>query len=372
MSLRLPNLLIAALALALTACGSPQSAKFAVNSSEKSSNGDLGAPDTGGGPGEGTPDPDTGSGGSDIGGIPFCSAFLDFDGLTWSKSLSARERSSFALALNISGRFEGRHGWSNLAGNSDGQGISMGLLNQPLGPGSLQPMWAEMATANPALMKKIMTTAHYESMVKMLQQWGAQVKLASLFNPEDYGYNELDDPDLVAKDLGIDPLEMQKITVSITSQNQISVDWAKKNALSGTSIKSDWSAQLKALAVTPDYRSIQVAKAERIHNKTMAMMKTYAGTELRTYLFLFDIAVQNGSIPSSINTKYNTWLKTHKSATEKQRMLQLLEYRLTLVKSQYVADVRARKTAILNGSGTVHGTKYEFEKLYCTSFTQKI
>jgi hypothetical protein len=76
-------------------------------------------------------------------GLTICSD-LDFQGLQWPDTVPVAMRDPFAAGLNISGSFEGPDGWANLTDNFDGQGISMGLLNQNLGQGSLQPMWIEM------------------------------------------------------------------------------------------------------------------------------------------------------------------------------------------------------------------------------------
>lgn len=363
----------------VTACGgAPESAL--TGKADSGSNADLGGGllDPGNGSIDGGIGGGTGGGiGGGIGGgtseaIKYCPSFLDFTNLTWGKAIGLRERGAFSIALSISGRYEGHNGWSNLTGNFDGQGISMGLLNQPLGPGSLQPMWIEMSQVNPALMKKIMTSSHYDSMIAMLNKWQSSASAASTFNIEDYGYNELDDPGIIAEELQIDPLELEVARISLTSRNQASVNWAKANALSGTKLKTDWAAQLASLSLTAEYRSIQVEKAEKIHAKALEWMKTYGATELRSYLFLFDIAVQNGSIPASVKTKYTTWLKSNKGASEKTRMLKLLDYRAAIARPEYIADVKARKTAILNGTGTVHGMKFDYEKQFCTSLSQKL
>jgi hypothetical protein len=305
-------------------------------------------------------------------GLKFCSP-LNFKDLMWSASLSGAERGEMTLALNLSGSFEGHDGWSNLAGNFDGQGISMGLLNQPLGTGSLQPMWSEMQNMNAVLMKSTMTSTHYDSMVKMLKAWGATIKAASVLDIKDYGYNDLDDTELVASEMGVDPSELEAVNLMSASTNSASVTWAKQNALTSSgNLKSDWDKQLRALATTAEYRSIQVEKAQKIHDEAMTLFKYFGATQLSSYLFFFDIVVQNGGISSTVKSQYSTWLKTHKTADEKTRLLQLLSYRLKTVRAAYVNDVKTRKTSILNGKGTVHGSTRDYQKEYCTTFSQKI
>ena len=86
--------------------------------------------------------------------LEICSQ-LNFENVSWSPNLSFAERNALALALNISGSFEGSAGWSNLANNFDGQGMSFGLLNQTLGTGSLQPLMTRFSRENPALGQRI-------------------------------------------------------------------------------------------------------------------------------------------------------------------------------------------------------------------------
>lgn len=355
---------------ATTGCGGPDSAQSTGQSSNASTGvgGPL-PPEIPNTPSNPTPTPPSNPTSP---GIKFCSD-LDFKNLTWSAGLPAVQRNQFALALNLSGSFEGHEGWSNLTGNFDGQGISMGLLNQPLGTGSLQPMWAEMRNLNPALMKTVMTAAHYDSMTAMLKTWGATIKTASALNIKDYGYNDLDEPEMVANEIGVNVEDLQAINIMATSGNAKSVTWAKQNALkSNGDIKTDWEKQLQTLANTADYRSIQVSKAEKIHREALDLFNYFAGSELRSYLFFFDIVVQNGGISTAVKTKYNTWLKSNKTASEKTRMLKILEYRLGTVRVQYVGDVKARKTSILNGKGTVHGSARDYEKEYCATLSSKI
>ncbi|HMN69483.1 MAG TPA: hypothetical protein PKC28_13160 [Bdellovibrionales bacterium] len=303
-------------------------------------------------------------------GLKICSD-LDFKGLTWSDGLETGERDPFALALNISGSFEGSAGWANLSTNFDGQGMSMGLLNQNLGQGTLQPMWSEMRRGHAALMGSVFSAANLKSLNKMIDKWEAQTRVAAL-NINDFGYSELDEPLVIASELSIDPLELQEVTTALLARNQESVTWAKITLFLKSKFKTDWSKELKSLAVSAPYRSIQVRRAEALHAKTMDLMNVYKMSELRSYLFFFDIVVQNGGISSAVRERYTAWLKTGGVATEKQKLTKLLELRLTAVKAQYVGDVRARKMAILNGAGVVHGDKRDFAKEFCVDLGQKL
>ena len=110
----------------------------------------------------------------------------------------------------------------------------------------------------------------------------------------------------------------------------------------------------------------QIKAATFIHERAMTYMTRFSANELRSYLFFFDIVVQNGSIPSQIQQKYEDALKrTSADLTEYEKMKMLLEFRLEIVRDQFVEDVRRRKTAILDGEGLVHGSQRDFQKEFC-------
>jgi len=303
-------------------------------------------------------------------GLSICSE-LDFKGLTWSKSVEIDERDPFALALNISGSFEGDQGWANLTNNFDGQGISMGLLNQNLGQGSLQPMWIEMRNAALSALQSQFSATNLKSMLGMLSKWEGTVSAAAI-DIHDYGYSELDNPDVVAKELGLDPLDLQEVTSALLARNQTAVNWAKATVYTGSSFKADWSKSLKAMAASAEYRSIQVRKAEKLHNSALEMMASLKFKQLNAYLFFFDIMVQNGGISTAARNEYKAWAAKNSTLSEEARLKKLLEIRLKSVIPTYVNDVKARKTAIIMGSGTVHGEKRQFEKEFCADINVKL
>ncbi|MCJ8277796.1 MAG: hypothetical protein MJK18_13215, partial [Bdellovibrionales bacterium] len=112
------TIILFTLAMTGVACGNSDNP---IQKADNSGSGDGPGDDTN--TGVGTDDPMN----SDDLGI--CSS-LEFKGVTWSPELSQDDRVAFAIALNVSGSFEGHSGWSNLSNNFDGQGVSMGLLNQ--------------------------------------------------------------------------------------------------------------------------------------------------------------------------------------------------------------------------------------------------
>ena len=119
------------------------------------------------------------------------------------------------------------------------------------------------------------------------------------------------------------------------------------------------------MAGSNGYRSFQLAASTKIFFKAKQYFTFFNFHELRYLLFLFDIVVQNGSIQDNHLAIYNKWLNANPHADEKARALALLDARLTTVKQQYVQDVKSRKTAIINGTGTVHQAARNFPVEYC-------
>lgn len=282
---------------------------------------------------------------------------IDFTGVTWPASLTSAQHTYYALALNITGSFEGNVGWKNISGNFDGQGISLGLLQQNLGQGTLQPLLIEMFRRDLKTMQTNFSSTNLTSLKGMLETWlgssvgSADVGFEELF-PEGGSFNELD--------MDFDVVQEQAMN------NSQSVSWAVQKALDGSgNVKSDWKASFQNMAVSNMYRSQQLEASTKIFTKALAYFKSLNFTELRFLLMMFDFVVQNGSIGSSHLDIYENWLDSHPGAPEEARALALLEARLTTVRPQYVADVRSRKTTIIKGTGVVHQTTRNLPKEYC-------
>lgn len=294
---------------------------------------------------------------------------LPFDYISWPKGTNQQTADLFALALNITGSFEGHDGWSNISNNFDGQGLSLGLFNQNLGSGSLQPLMINYFTNHSSRILTHFTPSQKSSIESMLSAWNdgplsgglskAKSQSLDVFNRRT---TDLDDPSLVEdEDMSTNDV-LQKSTASKTQE---SVSWAVANLYNGSSFKADWKTNLQSFADDPAYISLQVQAAKYIHNRAVGYMNKYGFKETRAYLFFFDIVVQNGSLTSGVESKYEAWAKSNTSASEITKLNKILEYRLQIVRTEYVNDVRLRKTAVINSTGTVHGSKRDFRKEYC-------
>ena len=294
---------------------------------------------------------------------------LDFRDVQWPSTMSDNEHMYLALALNITGSFEGNLGWKNLAGDFDGQGISMGLMQQNLGQGTLQPLWIETFQKDRSSLSQNLSSAQLLSMQRMLESWLGQaipaVSKSSVASeaileeelfPAGDSFNRLD--------IGYSESDFQ----AQNARNQASVSWARSEALdSRGQVRSAWRTPLQTIAETPFYRSLQIQTSLKYFLRAQAYLKSFGYQQVRSLLLMYDFVVQNGSIGESHLKIYNDWLQKNPSADEEQKTLALLEARLTTVRPQYRNDVRARKTTIIKGQGVVHQRQRNLPREYCFS-----
>jgi hypothetical protein len=276
-----------------------------------------------------------------------CSA-LDFDGVTWPAALTADDRAALEIALNISGSYEGGDAWANLSDNFDGQGLSLGLLNQCLGQGSLQPMLIRLRDRNPERLKTLLSPDHLKSLLGMLAKWQS----AAVEDAEPAPLSALDEPGDTAGPKSV-------------AADKASVEWAAANLYVDGGFQPLWKNELSALAASPEYVSIQISAAVENHDRALSAEDKIGVRELRSYLMLFDVAVQNGGLYPQDLVDYDDYVRKTPKADSTARLEKLLDLRLRHVRKKYVSDVRSRKRAIIRGSGTVHGEPRNLPRQYC-------
>ena len=277
-----------------------------------------------------------------------CSA-LDFTGAVWPPAMTPDDRSAMEIALNISGSFEGGDAWANLTDNFDGQGVSLGLLNQNLGQGSLQPMLIRLRDDHPQTLKSLVGPEHARSLLEMLARWEDSARLDTEAAP----LSKLDNPE-------------EEGAHQAVAANHASVLWAEGNLYgSGGRFAPAWKSELVALASSPEYVSIQIAAAARLHERAISDEARAGVRELRAYLFLFDVQVQNGGLYAQDFADYAVYLKRTPGAGAAARLEKLLTLRLRHVRKQYEEDVRRRKLAVIRGTGKVHGEARDLPAQYC-------
>jgi len=148
--------------------------------------------------------------------------------------------------------------------------------------------------------------------------------------------------------------------------NSKSIFWAKSVALDKSgSVTPLWKKSFQEMAVSAHYRSLQIEASTGYFLKAKSYFEAFRFRELRYLLMMYDFVVQNGGFNSQHLSRYQDWLMANPNASEEERAFGLLEVRLTTVRPQFVADVRARKTTIIKGAGTVHQTPRDLPKEYC-------
>jgi hypothetical protein len=290
--------------------------------------------------------------------------------------MSPAERRAFSVALTISGSFEGPNGWVNITNDFDGMGLSAGLLNQTLGTGSLQPVLLQARARDPRAFD-VLSRDRRASLNGMLDRWQAarkfKVTSATAFSQElnaEAGFDESSrlDEDFIATDGG--PGDFYKVSVAATvaSAEQPSVEWARENlyqaAPKQSQFKAEWKRELQLLLATPAVRTEQVLAALQLHARAKQYAQRLGRNDLRHYLTMFDIAVQNGGLKSDEFARIESWTKTRRWS-DVDRLKQLVEVRMERVRVQYKEDVRRRKFSIIIGQGTVHGRLRRHEQEAC-------
>lgn len=277
---------------------------------------------------------------------------LPTGGLDKIKEIMNHHRDPFVLALNITGSFEGASGWNNIAGDFDQMGMSLGLFQQNLGQGSLQPLLISLKNQYGEVLAKNFTTAQLALLQQMLNDWRSRISFMG-----------------TGQDEALSPLDMdyEQTSLGVSSSPEIkSVQWARQNILTPKGdIQPHWKTSFRNMAATSEYISIQGRAALSMHNKVLDYMQSLHLKEVRSYLFLFDIVVQNGGFYKQNLLDYAIYLKNNPTASELNKLQKLLALRLVHVRPEYVADVMSRKNTLIDGVGTVHGGYRQLEKQYC-------
>jgi len=319
-----------------------------------------------------------------IGPAPSYCSKLDIAGVTWPAELAPAGQAHLGLALNITGSFEGRSGWANLSNNFDGMGFSIGLLQQNLGMGSIQPLLNEMITMRAQGANFDMSDTHFQAVKSMVSQWnkdqGIKTATKSFVADED-GFSSAfyDDESVISQydvdydapvseeSLEINPLAESVFIKSVASANKMSVNWALRTVYSdgGKTFKSDWNENLTKMAQSKPYVSLQLKYAMKLYTQAFRYFKSFKLSKLSHFLLMFDFVVQNGGFKQRVLDDYALKLKQTPNMSDQDKVLLILQLRLRDVSARWQNDVSARKKAIIFSEGTVHGAKRNLKTEYC-------
>jgi hypothetical protein len=208
------------------------------------------------------------------------------------------------------------------AGDFDGQGISFGVLQWNFGQGTLQPMLQRMAER------------HGPTFDGTFGSGAAELR-AILGKPR-------------------------------TAQ----LEWTRTlQRASRRRLDEPWRGFFHALGRTAEFQDIQREAAADILADAKRMAAAYGLTSERGLALMFDIRVQNGSIPPEVKRQIERdigQLPAHQSREDGEvaRMRIIANRRAEAARAEFVDDVRRRKLTIADGKGTVHGKRYDLERQF--------
>ena len=210
--------------------------------------------------------------------------------------------------------------YCGVTGDFDGQGISFGVLQWNLGQGTLQPLLAEMFERHESICTDV-----FHDHADTLRSLGRASKEEHL-------------------------------------------DFARSIQARGQ-VHEPWRGMLRSLGRSPEFQAIQAKHSSSIYERAVKLCGTYGLRSQRGIALMFDILVQNGSISeivkSQIFADFAQLAKMPEADAEVARMRIIANRRAAAARPEFVDDVRTRKLAIANGSGTVHGIFYDLADRFC-------
>ncbi len=207
-----------------------------------------------------------------------------------------------------------------VAGNFDDMGISFGAIQFNFGSGTLQPILTDMINIHTDV-----------------------TKTAFNFATNPTYYNTLVD-----------------VVLNRTQADQVA--WG--NSISDPNNKhrviEPWKSYFNALGVTQECIDEQVQATQWYYDLARGWFDDYSMFTRRAYALLFDIAVQNGSISSTVDSQIRadfekiSYVGKTREQIETEKMRIIANRRAEASNSQWVEVVRDRKLSIANGSGWVY------------------
>ncbi|HEY8890076.1 MAG TPA: Ig-like domain-containing protein [Clostridium sp.] len=222
------------------------------------------------------------------------------------------------IAKNITKQFEGT---SQIAGNFDGQGLSLGYLQWAIGPDTktLQPL-----------------------LNRMDREYNTETR--DIFGTN---YNTIH---------------------NIINTPEEQFNWAKGINDFSNNIIEPWHTQFVNLINTQDFIKIEKDAEVFSINQAMNICNKYNLKTIRGFALAFDITVQNGSIsPAATKIIDDVFVGTPNISEE--NLLGVIANAVANSSVTNSADVLSRKMAIVNGQGTVHEITLDLDKNFGLSDT---
>lgn len=218
--------------------------------------------------------------------------------------------------LLITGAFEGQHGFTNVAGSFDGQGVSFGVLQWNFGQGTLAPLLLKMQARDP------------ETFADIFGADTARVR-AALAGP---------------------PAAQTAFAASLQG--------------AAGQLQPRWRDRFVRLGLHGPFQDLQLEAAGTRLEAAKGLARDYGLTTERGLALMFDIITQNGSIAprtreAIAQAEAAERARRGRPLTEVERLDIIARQRAAAASPRWQKDVLARKLTIVQGRGTVHGTRWD-------------
>lgn len=212
-------------------------------------------------------------------------------------------------ALMLTAQFEGSgNGYKTIAGNFDGAGLSLGIIQFNIGSNTLQPLLTDILSENRPL-------------------------VLSIFGNEKTG---------ILENMLNDSLEKQ-------------LEWAIGiNDASGQSINAEWTEVFVALCETSEFQAVQDKYIEKYKDRAIAKCALFGGFSTnRAYAFMFDCSVQCGGFYQNEVDNIRALITDDMSEVDRLRVI------ANVMRTTRGEDGYTRRICIVNGTGIVHGASID-------------
>jgi putative peptidoglycan binding protein len=208
-----------------------------------------------------------------------------------------------------------------LSGDFDGQGLSFGVLQWNLGQGSLQPLLADALRSAPSVMKTVFNTQ----------------------------------------------LPVLRAVLSEPIGDQL--EWARSLQNPRRQMAEPWAGMFRSLGRTDEFQRIEMKYATSLFKRAKTLSASYGLISERGVALMFDILTQNGGIRPTVEATIRedfARLDPELAGDDREvaRMRIIANRRAEAANPRWIADVRARKLTIAEGTGTVHGKRYDLGQMY--------
>lgn len=208
--------------------------------------------------------------------------------------------------------------FAGLSGDFDGQGISFGSLQWNLGMGSLQPLLEQMEERHPEVMQDVFQEHH------------------------------------------------SVLEAVLAAPHEEQMEWARSIQDSNRDVlREPWHGLFKSLGRREACQDLQVEAAERLYDDAVDLAREYDVDSERGVALMFDIKVQNGSIPDTVKSQImRDFDRLSEEDGEEAKLRIIANRRAEASKPRWIEDVRTRKLTLATGQGTVHGRHYNLAEEY--------